>query len=123
MALKILSVVLLLFAAASMSSAFMPDSDWELKSLDADVGIGYIHGGDGLVGDLIEEDEEMSMQSETSRRVLGAARQYLSYRALLKNRVPCNHRGNSYYNCKPRARANPYRRGCSIITRCARILK
>ncbi|KAL4186418.1 hypothetical protein AMTRI_Chr09g33780 [Amborella trichopoda] len=126
MALKILPILLVLVAAAciaGMSGSLIPDNDWRFKSLDADVSISDIDGGDNLVGDFVDEDEEMSMESETSRRLLGGAKRYISYGALKKDRVPCNHRGASYYNCKRTSRANPYRRGCSAITRCARILK
>jgi hypothetical protein len=59
------------------------------------------------------------MDSESNRRIL-AARRYISYGALRRNTVPCSRRGASYYNCRPGAQANPYRRGCSAITRCRR---
>ncbi|KAI7737023.1 hypothetical protein M8C21_007523, partial [Ambrosia artemisiifolia] len=36
----------------------------------------------------------------------------------LKNNVPCNQRGQSYYNCNGRGQANPYTQGCNVITRC-----
>lgn len=45
---------------------------------------------------------------------------YLSYDALKKNNVPCGHRGSSYYNCNKRKKANPYRRGCTAMSGCAR---
>ncbi|XP_038876152.1 uncharacterized protein LOC120068449 [Benincasa hispida] len=45
---------------------------------------------------------------------------YLSYEALRKNNVPCGHRGRSYYDCNQHQKANPYRRGCTAITGCAR---
>ncbi|PKI79477.1 protein RALF-like 19 [Punica granatum] len=62
---------------------------------------------------------EMLMDSEINRRQLAAAR-YISYGALRKNSIPCNRRGHSYYNCSKQKRANPYRRGCSVITHCKR---
>ncbi|KAK2358276.1 Protein RALF-like 33 [Trifolium repens] len=70
-----------------------------------------------LAGD--EDDTEFLMDSESNRRIL-AARRYISYGALRRNTVPCSRRGASYYNCRPGAQANPYRRGCSAITRCRR---
>ncbi|CAA6668142.1 unnamed protein product [Spirodela intermedia] len=78
----------------------------------------------GVIGKCIDEDEEMAMDSEVSRRGLQARFKYISYQALFKNRIPCNHRGYSYYNCNKSGakRANPYRRGCTYITHCARIL-
>ncbi|KAJ1412631.1 Rapid ALkalinization Factor [Sesbania bispinosa] len=62
-------------------------------------------------------DGEFGMDSESHRRIL-ATSQYISYKALQRNTVPCSRRGASYYNCKPGADANPYNRGCTTITRC-----
>lgn len=76
----------------------------------------------GLVGDCIDEDEEMGMESESTRRGLRGRGSHISYDALSRDRVPCNQRGASYYNCNQRSQVNPYRRGCSAITRCARSL-
>ncbi|KAI3769281.1 hypothetical protein L6452_00382 [Arctium lappa] len=70
-----------------------------------------------LVGDTIDMREEMMMESESARRIL-AGRGYISYSAMQKNNVPCNQRGRSYYDCNSRGRANPYSRGCNVITRC-----
>ncbi|MED6106479.1 Rapid alkalinization factor 23 [Stylosanthes scabra] len=70
-----------------------------------------------LSGD--EDETEFLMDSESNRRIL-AARRYISYGALRRNTIPCSRRGASYYNCRPGAQANPYRRGCSAITRCRR---
>ncbi|KAL8540918.1 hypothetical protein ACS0TY_002248 [Phlomoides rotata] len=66
---------------------------------------------------LANEDDEFELDSESNRRIL-ANRRYISYGALQRNNVPCSRRGASYYNCRPGAQANPYRRGCSRITRC-----
>ncbi|KAE9602157.1 hypothetical protein Lal_00049691 [Lupinus albus] len=63
------------------------------------------------------DDTEFLMDSESNRRILAGSR-YISYGALRRNTVPCPRRGASYYNCRPGAQANPYRRGCSAITRC-----
>ncbi|CAM8960069.1 hypothetical protein QQ045_004644 [Rhodiola kirilowii] len=73
---------------------------------------------DGTVGECAAEDE-FGIDSESNRRIL-ASTQYISYGALNRNRVPCNQRGASYYNCQRGAQANPYTRGCSAITRCRR---
>ncbi|KAI7747700.1 hypothetical protein M8C21_023572 [Ambrosia artemisiifolia] len=62
---------------------------------------------------------EMEMESESTRRIL-ATSNYISYGALQGNNVPCSQRGASYYNCRSGGQANPYQRGCSTITRCAR---
>lgn len=75
-------------------------------------------GCKGTVAECLEnEDEEFELDSESNRRIL-ATRRYISYGALQRNSVPCSRRGASYYNCRPGAQANPYRRGCSAITRC-----
>ncbi|KAK1390101.1 Rapid ALkalinization Factor [Heracleum sosnowskyi] len=87
-----------------------------------DVQLGLIgRNGDGglLVGDMIDPNEEMMMESESARRNL-VGKRYISYDALRKNSVPCSRRGQSYYNCQQSGRANPYRRGCTVATRCAR---
>ncbi|PHU29871.1 Rapid alkalinization factor 23 [Capsicum chinense] len=76
---------------------------------------------DGSIGECLAEegsDEEFSVDSESTRRMLAYRRRYISYGALSRNRVPCSRRGASYYNCRPGAQANPYRRGCNAITRC-----
>ncbi|XP_077239913.1 ralf-like 33 [Tasmannia lanceolata] len=70
----------------------------------------------GSISDCIS-GEEFSMDSDLNRRIL-ATTQYISYQALRANSVPCSRRGASYYNCRAGAQANPYRRGCSAITRC-----
>uniref|UniRef100_A0A803KP13 Uncharacterized protein n=1 Tax=Chenopodium quinoa TaxID=63459 RepID=A0A803KP13_CHEQI len=71
------------------------------------------------VGDEFDESEFM-VDSETNRRILKAKSKYISYGAMNKNKTPCSRRGASYYNCKPGAQANPYKRGCSNISRCRR---
>ncbi|XP_008794136.2 protein RALF-like 22 [Phoenix dactylifera] len=77
---------------------------------------------DGLLGQCSDEDEEMETETGISRRGLARAGvRFISYGALSKNRVPCSRRGRSYYNCSRGNRANPYRRGCSVITQCQRI--
>ncbi|KAL0744343.1 hypothetical protein Bca4012_085856 [Brassica carinata] len=76
-------------------------------------------GCKGSIAECIAEEEEMEFDSEISRRML-AQRKYVSYGAMRKNSVPCSRRGASYYNCQRGAQANPYRRGCSTITRCRR---
>ncbi|KAF8413864.1 hypothetical protein HHK36_001858 [Tetracentron sinense] len=113
-----LSLILLLLALAlalvAESSSF-GDAHW---------GLTHFSGGargqkcEGLVGDCIDEEEEMMMESEAGRRTLAQRRKFISYAALRKNNVPCNRRGHSYYNCVRSGRANPYRRGCSAITHC-----
>ncbi|KAL3647103.1 hypothetical protein CASFOL_008071 [Castilleja foliolosa] len=69
---------------------------------------------DSIAGDCVDDSDTM-----ISRRIL-AESGYISYEALDRDRVPCNVRGNSYYNCNTNERANPYTRGCTKITHCAR---
>ncbi|KAL3813623.1 hypothetical protein ACJIZ3_014891 [Penstemon smallii] len=74
-------------------------------------------------------EEEFSVEGASSsvgRSLLWgrAFHYYISYGALLANRVPCPPRsGRSYYthNCYgARGPVHPYTRGCSAITRCRR---
>lgn len=62
---------------------------------------------------------EMMMEPKSSRRILADAG-YISYGALRRDNTPCSLVGNSYYNCNSRQQANPYNRGCTKITYCAR---
>jgi hypothetical protein len=100
------------------SSPSFGETDWGLTRFSN--GHGGLRTCNGAVGDCINAEEEMMMDSETSRRLLAQGKKYISYGALKKNTVPCNRRGASYYNCKNRGKANPYRRGCSKITHCDR---
>jgi hypothetical protein len=45
---------------------------------------------------------------------------FIDYRTLERNRIPCSKRGQSFNNCKVGGEANPYKRGCSDASRCAR---
>ncbi|XP_026421586.1 protein RALF-like 22 [Papaver somniferum] len=76
-----------------------------------------------LVGECINENDEFMMESDITRRFLFRPRRHISYGALKRNQVPCSRRGKSYYGCTRATRANPYRRGCSRITRCARLIR
>ncbi|KAF1882110.1 hypothetical protein Lal_00038754 [Lupinus albus] len=86
-------------------------------SIIHEFGRGALMGGDI---DLITDDNEFLMNSETARRTLQARRRYIGYNSLTANKVPCGQRGRSYYNCQQRGRANPYRRACTAVTHCAR---
>ncbi|ONK66897.1 uncharacterized protein A4U43_C06F13240 [Asparagus officinalis] len=50
----------------------------------------------------------------------GGKKRYISYEALRRDNVPSNRLGKPYYNCHALPKANPYTRGCSVITGCAR---
>ncbi|KAI4299394.1 hypothetical protein L6164_032860 [Bauhinia variegata] len=101
-------VVFLLLALATVAGA----------SKVHEFGVG---GSPTTVGDLIGEDNEMMVDSESARRTLQTKGRYISYAALKKNSVPCGQNGVSYYGCRFKVRqANPYNRGCTIITGCAR---
>ncbi|KAI3511581.1 hypothetical protein L1887_18736 [Cichorium endivia] len=71
----------------------------------------------GKIGDCSEDE---IMESESSRRILIMEKKYISYETLKRDLVPCGTPGASYYNCKGKGVANPYNRGCEIITRCSR---
>lgn len=66
-------------------------------------------------GECIEE-----IDSESNRRVLVMQRRFISYETLKRDLVPCTKPGASYYNCRAAGAANPYNRGCEVITGCAR---
>ncbi|CAN8326262.1 unnamed protein product [Cochlearia groenlandica] len=66
-----------------------------------------------------ETSRTMTTENVLNRRILKAGR-YISYNALKKNNVPCKRRGRSYYGCGKGKRANPYKRGCNVITHCYR---
>ncbi|CAO2209522.1 unnamed protein product [Urochloa humidicola] len=69
----------------------------------------------GLAGGGLTGDVRRTLAQRQPRN------RYISYAALRADQVPCNQRGRSYYsNCGAQKAANPYRRGCSAITRCAR---
>lgn len=77
----------------------------------------------GVIGDCIDDGDEMGMDSEENRRILAEHKRYISYAALKKNTTPCNQRGQSYYNCSKGGKANPYQRSCTVITRCSRSIR
>ncbi|KAF7851198.1 hypothetical protein BT93_L4343 [Corymbia citriodora subsp. variegata] len=83
--------------------------------------ISFSLGCQSGLGECDEFDLEPEMDSEINRRLLAARRRYISYNAMKRNSVPCSRRGRSYYNCNRMKKANPYKRGCSAITRCRRI--
>ncbi|KAJ7957257.1 Rapid alkalinization factor [Quillaja saponaria] len=66
--------------------------------------------------------EELEMDSETNRRILVTQRKFISYETLKRDMVPCARAGASYYNCHA-GQANPYNRGCEVITGCARDIR
>ncbi|KAJ0986436.1 hypothetical protein J5N97_004792 [Dioscorea zingiberensis] len=73
---------------------------------------------DGLTNDCVEkEDTRRRLENDMRRKV-----KFISYAVLMRDLVPCSRRGNSYYNCIRSGQANPYHRGCSFITKCARDL-
>ncbi|XP_074576041.1 rapid alkalinization factor-like [Curcuma longa] len=128
MALRLITSLPLLFALFLLSNptpspaaeaTAISVSDWSRGAGDG--GLSTCEAGVGeCVGD---EEEEGEMESDSVRRVLAANRgRYISYDALKRDRVPCDRRGQSYYNCSRQRQANPYRRGCTVITRCARML-
>ncbi|XP_010241287.1 PREDICTED: protein RALF-like 19 [Nelumbo nucifera] len=127
MALR-LSLVLLVLVLALVAECSSADSYWDLNHSSGSA------RGDGLfaaprttcngrVGDCIDESEEMMDPSGHKRgRQLFKTNKFISYEALKKNKVPCPRPGDSYYNCRKSKTVNPYRRGCSVITYCQRII-
>ncbi|PAN32792.1 hypothetical protein GQ55_5G518400 [Panicum hallii var. hallii] len=129
MAARLVLVALLVAAVAAAACLAVPASAGvpDMGGLDAlAAGKKQCSGAVGECG--VDEAEELGLSGggagEALRRTL-AQRQptnrYISYAALRADQVPCNQRGRSYYsNCGSQKAANPYRRGCSVITRCAR---
>ncbi|XP_057531244.1 protein RALF-like 19 [Amaranthus tricolor] len=117
--IALVAVAALIIVTESMS---FDKSTWGMSrlSVDGDGNLPIMRTCNGRRGDCIGDEEEEDNEI-TDRRQL-ARRRYISYDALKKNNVPCNRRGHSYYNCNSNARANPYNRGCTYITHCARNL-
>ncbi|KAL1809061.1 hypothetical protein DCAR_0728587 [Daucus carota subsp. sativus] len=101
------AAIMTTFILVALASAILADSSFIKFHENAELGMNLRTGTDEL--------EELL----SSRRVL-AGKARISYDALNKNKVPCNTRGSAYYNCQATGRANPYRRGCTAATRCAR---
>ncbi|KAJ0801635.1 putative rapid ALkalinization Factor [Helianthus annuus] len=115
---KMTKGIMFLIIWAMMFSCFAVSSSMNVPFKPNWVGLSHLSNGPGqLVRDTINPEEEMMMESESARRIL-AGRGYISYEAMSKNNVPCNQRGQSYYNCNSRGQANPYNRACNVITRC-----
>ncbi|XP_018823395.2 protein RALF-like 19 [Juglans regia] len=106
--------LVLSLAVVAESSSLHDATNWGLTKYGSTAG-----SCNSEVGVCIGEGNEMLMSSLHARHL--AQQKYISYGALKANGVPCGRRGQSYYNCQMRQQANPYRRGCSIITHCARI--
>ncbi|XP_021722861.1 protein RALF-like 19 [Chenopodium quinoa] len=127
MAFKLwLVVVLLALVIGTESYSSFDDSTWGMSRSLASNGDGdlpIMRTCNGRLGDCIgDEEDEVIDTNDEDRRQLRGRRRYISYDALKKNNVPCNRRGRSYYNCNHNTRANPYNRGCTYITHCARNL-
>ncbi|XVE81247.1 hypothetical protein DITRI_Ditri15bG0048100 [Diplodiscus trichospermus] len=114
--LKLLFIILslsLLFLQTCDSVSIL-DLDNALKNSEVDVMVR--RACTKKLEDCLEEQE---MESESNRRVLVMQKRYISYETLRRDMVPCEKPGASYYDCNAR-QANPYNRGCEVITRCAR---
>jgi Rapid ALkalinization Factor (RALF) len=130
MALRVATTVLLsllLLSTSILTTTSSPmESSWALSFNEPDFDnlLEGLPTCNGKVGDCDGDSyEEVGTDLEAAvRRGLAWRKRYISYDALKKNRVPCNRRGQSYYNCQRGRQANPYRRGCSFITKCARIM-
>lgn len=70
------------------------------------------------IGDCLAVMEtEMEMDSEINRRVLTMRKKFISYETLRRDMIPCARAGAPYYNCHV-GPANPYSRGCEVISGC-----
>ncbi|XVE51356.1 hypothetical protein DITRI_Ditri02bG0033800 [Diplodiscus trichospermus] len=118
MASKVWVIFLLLALTMVAESTTNYDATWGLAHFGNDVDAGSCI--DGQCMNVEDEADVLMMDSEANRRQLANKKKYISYEALKANSIPCNRRGNSYYNCQIRRKANPYTRGCSVITHCYR---
>ncbi|XP_022762522.1 protein RALF-like 22 [Durio zibethinus] len=116
----LLIISLALSAESSSPYSSMHWSRTSFSSTIRDGSLGARPTCQGLFGECIGNEEETVMESDVSRRALAEAKRYISYAALKQDSVPCNRQGNSYYNCGAPGQANPYNRGCSVITHCYR---
>lgn len=107
--LAILVVVLAALAMVALSTKY-----------DLEYGRGT-NDGHGLIADSLDLDEILMMESESARRQLRGRRGgHIGYAGLHRNRVPCNRRGQSYYNCGRQKNVNPYSRTCTRMGYCSR---
>ncbi|KAK9674464.1 hypothetical protein RND81_12G234400 [Saponaria officinalis] len=122
MATKLWLIVLVLALVIKVESSSYNDATWGMTRLSSGTDDGSVmRSCNGQVGDCIGDEEDM-LDSETNRRQLAGRRRHISYEAMRRDRVPCNNPGQSYYYCRSNIRANPYKRGCTYITHCARDL-
>ncbi|XP_010485998.1 PREDICTED: protein RALF-like 22 [Camelina sativa] len=115
----VIAILAIVISAVESSGDFVDSLDFVRTAVGSSSSSLFSGGCKGSIAECIAEEEEMEFDSDISRRIL-AQKKYVSYGAMRKNSVPCSRRGASYYNCQRGAQANPYRRGCSTITRCRR---
>ncbi|KAJ1276646.1 hypothetical protein BS78_05G230200 [Paspalum vaginatum] len=112
----LVAFLLCLVAAANASTSPSPDGGGHVPFTTLLPAEPAPTGCRGSVGEcLAGDDGELGLHHHG--RALSGSGGYISYGALRGDSVPCSHRGASYYSCHPGAQANPYRRGCSRITR------
>lgn len=115
------AVLVMLFAAEAAYDSFDSSAMMEFATPGLAAEMEDLHMS---MYPTVEDGVAEQFLDEPARRILAARRSYVSYGALNGNRSPCPARsGRSYYtpNCNSRAGpAQPYRRGCYQITRCAR---
>ncbi|KAK8489319.1 hypothetical protein V6N13_023468 [Hibiscus sabdariffa] len=85
--------------------------------------LAMVAAGETLSKSSISGRRKVEDQTETSHHLLAGKRKAISYKALENNAAFCNQHGRSNHDCHRRKPINPYTRGCSITTRCARIYK
>lgn len=109
------------FGTCSSASHPSPNLQWPISCGPHQFEWNWSDDQKGLhqsIGECLAEPE---MDSESNRRVLEGVQhiKYISYGTLKRDMVPCDRAGASYYNFHARP-ANPYNRGCEVITGCAR---
>ncbi|KAI3919078.1 hypothetical protein MKW98_016631 [Papaver atlanticum] len=112
----LLAAVVCLLAESSLTSSDMSSGGEVARSLTQKC--------NRMGGDCIGEDnDQLMVDSKINRRWSFQPKRHISYDAIKKDWVPCSKRGRSYYDCTKASKANPYNRGCTVATHCARIIR
>ncbi|XP_068323407.1 protein RALF-like 19 [Pyrus communis] len=115
-----LIALMVVLAMVARTSAKVHDASWGFSRFGDHDDESLIDSANNKVGDFIGDENEMMMESESTRRTLIGNGKFIGYIALRENAAPCRRPGQSYYDCQKRKRANPYKRTCKNITCCTK---
>ena len=113
-------VVVIAFLLAAAATVPLPDGGGELPPFTLLPADRAAAGCRGSVGMCPASDEVRGLGKGAGASIMSADSERVRRRVHHQQRdsVPCSRRGASYYNCRPGAQANPYRRSCSRIKHC-----